>query len=56
MDDNNNATTHEILRTGLREANSAFAVLSGVGIYLVVFVGICLFLRNLADTNLISNR
>ena len=47
-------TTHEMLRTGLRQAIKAFAVLSGVGIYLVVFVGICLFLGNLADTYLLG--
>ena len=43
---------HEMLRTGLRQAVKAFAVLSGVGIYLAVFVGICLFLGSLADTYL----
>ena len=52
MDEKNKDTTHEMLRTGLRQAIKAFAVLSGVGIYLVVFVGICLFLGNLADTYL----
>ena len=41
-------TQHEMLRTGLRQAVKAFAVLSGVGIYLAVFVGICLFLVSLA--------
>lgn len=40
----------DMLRAGLHQAVRAFAVLSGVGIYLVVFVGICLFLGNLADT------
>ena len=39
MDEKNKDTTHEMLRTGLRQAIKAFAVLSGVGIYLVVFVG-----------------
>lgn len=34
---------------GLRQAIKAFAVLSGVGIYFAVFVGICLFLGDLAD-------
>lgn len=34
---------------GLRQAIRAFAVLSGVGIYFVVFVGICGFLGGLAD-------
>lgn len=42
------ASQHE-LREGLHQAVKAFAVLSGVGIYLVVFVGICLFLGDLAD-------
>ena len=46
-------TQHEMLRTGLRQAVKAFAVLSGVGIYLAVFVGICLFLGSLADTYLL---
>ena len=41
-------TQHEMLRTGLRQAVKAFAVLSGVGIYLAVFVGICLFLGSQA--------
>ena len=45
---------HEMLRTGLRQAVKAFAVLSGVGIYLAVFVGICLFLGSLADTYLLG--
>lgn len=40
--------------TGLRQAVKAFAVLSGVGIYLVVFVGICLFLGSLADTYILE--
>ena len=35
--------------SGLRQAIKAFALLSGVGIYFVVFVGICLWLGNLAD-------
>ena len=35
--------------SGLRQAVRAFALLSGVGIYFVVFVGICLWLGNLAD-------
>ena len=47
-------TQHEMLRTGLRQAVKAFAVLSGVGIYLAVFVGICLFLGNLADAYLLG--
>ena len=34
---------------GLRQAVKAFSFLCGVGIYLVVFVGICVFLGNLAD-------
>lgn len=37
---------------GLRQAVKAFSVLGGIGIYLVVFVGICVFLGNLADENL----
>lgn len=41
-------TQHE----GLRQAVKAFSVLGGIGIYLVVFVGICVFLGNLADTKL----
>ena len=49
MDEKNKDTTHEMLRTGLRQAIKAFAVLSGVGIYLVVFVGICVFLGYEAD-------
>ena len=46
--------TREMLRTGLRQAIKAFAVLSGVGIYLAVVVGICLFLGNLADAYLLG--
>ncbi|ERL04967.1 AtpZ/AtpI family protein [Mitsuokella sp. oral taxon 131] len=38
-------TKHE----GLLQAVKAFSVLGGVGIYLVVFVGICVYLGNLAD-------
>jgi hypothetical protein len=38
--------------SGLRQAVKAFALLSGVGIYFVVFVGICLWLGNLADEQL----
>ena len=34
MDEKNKDTTHEMMRTGLRQAIKAFAVLSGVGIYL----------------------
>ena len=37
---------------GLRQDVKAFSVLGGIGIYLVVFVGICVFLGNLADENL----
>ncbi|MCR5440141.1 Putative F0F1-ATPase subunit Ca2+/Mg2+ transporter [Selenomonas sp. WCT3] len=37
---------------GLRQALKAFSVLGGIGIYLVVFVGICVFLGNLADEKL----
>ena len=43
------------LRQGLHQAVKAFAVLSGVGIYLVVFVGICLFLGNLVDTYVLGS-
>ena len=46
MDEKNKDTTHEMLRTGLRQAIKAFD--------LVVFVGICLFLGNLADTYLLG--
>lgn len=42
----------KIQREGLRQAVKAFSVLGGIGIYLVVFVGICVFLGNLADTQL----
>lgn len=35
--------------SGLMQAIKAFSVLSGVGIYLVVFVGICLYLGSLVD-------
>lgn len=35
---------------GLRQALKAFSLLGGVGIYLVVFVGICVFLGYEADT------
>lgn len=45
---------HDGLKAGLRQAVKAFAVLSGVGIYLVVFVGICLFLGDLADRFLLG--
>ena len=38
--------------SGLRQAVKAFALLSGVGIYFVVFVGICLWLGSLADERL----
>ena len=34
---------------GLFQALKAFSVLGGVGIYLVVFVGICVYLGDLAD-------
>ena len=34
---------------GLRQAVKAISFLGGVGIYRVVFVGICVFLGNLAD-------
>ena len=34
---------------GLKQAIKAFSFLGGVGIYLVVFVGICGFIGNLAD-------
>ena len=44
----NDGQKHE----GLRQAVKAFSVLGGIGIYLVVFVGICVFLGNLADENL----
>lgn len=42
----------KIQREGLRQAVKAFSVLGGIGIYLVVFVGICVFLGNLADRQL----
>lgn len=35
---------------GLRQALKAFSVLGGVGIYFVVFVGICVFFGYEADT------
>ena len=44
----NDGQKHE----GLRQAVKAFSVLGGIGIYLVVFVGICVFLGNLVDENL----
>lgn len=47
-------TTGGMLRTGLQQAVKAFAVLSGVGIYLAVFVGICLFVGSLADAHLLG--
>ena len=34
---------------GLRQALKAFSILGGVGIYFVVFVGICVFLGYEAD-------
>ncbi len=34
---------------GLRQAWKAFSMLSGIGIYLAVVVGICLYIGNLAD-------
>ena len=37
---------------GLWQAVRAFSVLSGVGIYLVVVVGICVYLGMLADEHL----
>ncbi len=37
---------------GLRQAFRAFSLLSGIGIYLAVVVGICLYLGHLADENL----
>lgn len=37
---------------GLRQAWKAFSFLSGIGIYLAVVVGLCLFLGNLADEHL----
>ena len=39
---------------GLKQAIKAFSFLGGVGIYLVVFVGICGFIGNLADIYLVS--
>jgi len=42
-------------KQGLFQAVRAFAVLSGVGIYLVVFVGICLWLGIQADSLLGSH-
>ncbi len=36
-------------REGLRQAWRAFSLLSGIGIYLAVVVGICLYLGHLAD-------
>ena len=35
---------------GLKQALKAFSMLGGVGIYFVVFVGICVFLGYEADT------
>ena len=35
---------------GLRQALKAYSMLGGVGIYFVVFVGICVFLGYEADT------
>ena len=46
MSDRNDDSRYE----GLRMALKAFSLLGGMGIYLVVFVGICVFLGNLADT------
>lgn len=46
MAEEKKTSSHE----GLRQAVKAFSVLGGVGIYLVVFVGICVFLGNLVDT------
>ena len=37
---------------GLWQAVKAFSVLSGLGIYLVVVVGICLYIGMLADEHL----
>ena len=34
---------------GLRQAIHAFSFLSGIGIYFVVVLGICIYLGNLAD-------
>ena len=34
---------------GLRQAWKAFSMLSGIGIYLAVVVGICLYMGNMAD-------
>lgn len=48
------AKADESWRSGLHQAVKAFAVLSGVGIYLVVFVGICLFLGSLFDTYILG--
>ncbi|MBR2214555.1 MAG: AtpZ/AtpI family protein [Selenomonadaceae bacterium] len=39
-------------KQGLRQAVKAFSFLSGVGIYLAVVVGICIYVGNLADENL----
>jgi len=36
----------------IKQAVKAFSVLGGVGIYFVVFVGICIFLGDLADERL----
>ena len=35
---------------GVRQAMKAFSMLGGVGVYFVVFVGICVFLGYEADT------
>lgn len=42
-------------KQGLMQAVRAFAILSGVGIYFVVFVGICLWLGIQADSLLGSH-
>ena len=34
---------------GLKQAIKAFSVLSGVGIYFVIFVGICIFIGDQVD-------
>ena len=36
-------------KEGLKQAVKALAILSGIGIYMAVFVGICGFIGNLID-------
>lgn len=49
--ENKNESINEYSKA-LKQAVKAFSFLGGIGIYLVVFVGICGFIGNIADEEL----